>query len=328
MRKVVIFVFERANLLDIAGPLQVFAAASEEAAESAGGARAYEVVIASMNGGLVKTSSGVELVSRSASEIGLSEIDTLLVSGGGGVKMAMTDRPTLAWLASRKGKVRRYGSICTGAFLMAAAGLLEGRRATTHWGACEEFGGAFPQVQVETDALFVEDEGLWTSAGVTAGIDMALAMVEQDLGAAVALETARQLVLFLKRSGGQPQFSSHLRAEAIEDDNLRRLVGWILENPGDNLDVSSLASRASMSVRSLFRAFHDHLQTTPREFVETARLETARRMLEQSRERIDRVARKSGFAGTEAMRRAFKRRFRVSPAAYRERFSNMRSMEI
>jgi len=323
MKLVVIFAYEGANLLDITGPIQVFASAGEEAvALGVAGDNPYRVAVASLRGGLITTSCGVGLNTVSARDLEAECIDTLLVSGGGGCRIAARDPDILQWLDNRRGAVRRFGSICTGAFILAAMGALDARRATTHWELSGDFSRAFPRVLVESDALFIEDCGVWTSAGVTAGIDMALAMVEQDFGAAVALATARVLVLFLKRSGGQSPYSAILQAQGIDGDNLRRLATWILENPAADMSAKALAKRARLSVRSLFRAFHEHLGATPREFVERARLETARRMLEQTNERVDHVARAAGFTTTESMRRAFKRCFQVSPLVYRERFSS------
>ena len=324
MRLIVILAFERANLLDISGPLQVFATAAEEPV-GPDGELPYEVAVVSLPGGMIATSCGLPIFTRAASEFAGRRIDTLLVSGGGGAQAAATDPAVLSWLADQARHVRRVGSICTGAFIMAAAGVLHDRRATTHWEFCDALGDRYPDVCVEDETLFVEDDGVWTSAGVTAGIDMALAMVENDLGSGLALQTARTLVLFLKRTGGQPQFSAALRAQTIRDENLRRLAEWMLEHPGENLETAVLARRANMSQRTLFRAFKEHLATTPREFVERVRLEAARHHLEQSDDRLDGIARRAGFASTDAMRSAFQRRFKISPTSYRERFSTVRT---
>ena len=324
MRLIVIFVFEHANLLDISGPLQVFATAAGEFEETSGEIP-YEVAVTSLAGGLVTTSCGLPILTRPVSDYSERQIDTILVAGGGGAQKAAADPAILSWIVGQARRVRRVGSICTGAFVIAATGLLHKRRATTHWQFCDQLCDGYPDVRLEGEALFVEDGGIWTSAGVTAGIDMALAMVENDLGSEVALNTARTLVLFLKRTGGQPQFSAALRAQTIRDENLRRLVEWMMEHPGTKLENAVLAKRANMSLRTLFRSFKEHLATTPREFVERVRLESARHHLEQSDERLDWIARKAGFPSTEAMRSTFQRRFRISPTTYRERFSTVRA---
>ena len=322
MKLIAFVVYDDANLLDISGPVQVFAAASGQA-EAMGltPGPAYEVIVVSREGGIVQTSCGVGIQTGALAELEHRPMDTLLVTGGRGCLTAAEDVALVTWLKAKSGQARRFGSICTGAYLLAAAGLLRDRRATTHWEYTDTFGKRFPDVHFECDALFIEDGGVWTSAGVTAGIDMALAMVEQDLGTELALDTAKQLVLFLKRSGGQSPFSTFLKAQSIKDDRLRRLAAWILENPTEDLSPEALADRAHVSLRSLFRAFHEEARMTPREFVERARLEVACRLLEQSEDRIDRVAMKSGFASADGMRRAFRRVFNVSPLVYRERFS-------
>lgn len=324
-RLVVVLASEASPLLDLAGPLQAFATAAEEAHAAGGPEHSYEVLTASHQGGLIRSACGVEFKTRAVAELDGREIDTLLVLGA--PREACTPDPrSIAWLRARRSGARRIGAVAAGAFLAAACGLLDGRKATTHWSLRAELQRRFPAVQVQADALFVEDGAIWTSAGETSGIDMALAMIEADRGRPLAVEVARQLVLFARRSGGQPQVSAQLRSQAIRDDNLRRLVEWILENPGASVDAEGLARRAHMSVRTLYRAFKDNLDATPREFVERVRLEAARRDLEQSQARIDRVAIDAGFSSTEAMRRAFKRHLEMTPLSYRDRGSESRRM--
>jgi transcriptional regulator GlxA family with amidase domain len=266
-----------------------------------------------LRGGLLRTACGAEILTRAVSDLAAEDIDTLLVAAQCGASVSAEARD---WVAANARRARRIGATNGGGFLLAAAGLLDHRRATTHWSRNAEL-GAFPGVKVESDALYVEDGDVWTSAGVSAGLDMALQMIERDFGTALAVCTARQLALKLKRSGEEPQVSAWLDAQAIPDDRLRELVQWILDNPQADLDVRALADRAHMSARSLFRAFATHIGVTPREFAERARLEAARRFLESSGNRLDYVAQKAGFGTTESMRRAFRRTFNQTPGAYR-----------
>ncbi len=215
--------------------------------------------------------------------------------------------------------------MCTGAFLLAAAGLLEGKRATTHWQACELLAAWHPGIAVEPDPIFVRDGEVWTSAGVTAGMDLALALVTEDLGRDVALTTARQLVMFVQRPGGQSQFSVQLATQAAERDPIRHLQGWIVEHPDADLGVEQLAARAAMSPRHFARVFRDETGVTPAAYVEIARVEVAQRLLQTTSLSVDDVARSAGFGTVETLRRAFARRAGVSPREYRERFRPARA---
>jgi transcriptional regulator GlxA family with amidase domain len=217
-------------------------------------------------------------------------------------------------------RVRRLGSVCSGAFLLAEAGLLDGRRATTHWGWCKVLAERHPAVRVDPDPIFVRDGNVYTSAGVTAGMDLALALVEEDHGRALALQVARQLVLFLRRPGGQSQFSAQLAVQSADREPLRDLQAWIAEHPGLDLSVPSLARRVAMSPRNFARVFARELGTTPARFVERVRVEAARRRLEESAHGVDMVAAECGFGTAESMRRAFLRTLHVPPSAYRSRF--------
>lgn len=310
-----------AQLLDISGPLQVFATASQNAVRSAQAeAPPYEVVLLAREPGPLRTCSGIELLARGIADVDPASLDTLLVSGGFGSAPASRDPALIGWLRDAAPKARRVGSVCSGAFLLAAAGLLDGRRATTHWALCGELARAYPAINVEPDAIFVVDNGVWSSAGVTAGMDLALAMVEVDLGRAAALDVARVHVMFLKRPGGQSQFSAHLAAQMAKPGPLAELVAWVLENPSADLRAEELARRAKMSLRTFARAFGRELATTPAEFVERVRVEAARRWLEESDEPVEGVASRSGFGDPERMRRAFMRRLGVPPKSYRNRF--------
>jgi len=247
-------------------------------------------------------------------------IDTLLVAGGAGVASAERDEALRAWLRAAAGRSRRVASVCTGAFLLARAGLLDGRAATTHWSACDALARRHPTVRVEADRIFVRDGDVWTSAGVSAGMDLALAMVEEDLGAGVALDTARWLVLFAKRPGGQSQFSRSLAMQRAEQEPLREVQDWIFENVERALTVESLAEQAGMSVRTFARAFAREVGMTPASYVEAVRIERARLALESTAAGVEDIARSCGFGTPETMRRAFARRLQVNPTEYRRRF--------
>lgn len=305
--------FERFEMLDVVGPLEAFATLAQQK----GGGYAIEVVTAT--GGPVRSASGLTLHAASFDEQA-GDVDTLLVAGGAGVFAAAADPQLVARVRRAAGTARRVGSVCTGAFLLAATGLLDGRRAATHWNWCEGLAAAHPEITVERDRIFVVDGSIWSSAGVTAGIDLALAMIEEDHGAEAALAVARELVVHLKRPGGQAQFSGELRAQTTRDGPIRRVQEWILAHPEEPLSIERLAARAAMSVRSFARLFRAESGRTPGRFVEEARVARACRLLEATRLPIDEVAHRSGFSGADVMRRAFLRSRSVSPGDYRARF--------
>jgi transcriptional regulator GlxA family with amidase domain len=244
--------------------------------------------------------------------------DTLLIPGGDGARAP--DPDLVDWVQRASRKARRTVSVCTGAFLLAAAGLLDHRRATTHWNWCEELAEEYPNVHVEPDSVFVREGELWTSAGVTAGIDLALALVEEDLGPGVALAVARELVVFLKRPGGQAQFSSALSAQQAARPALREVQAWIAGHLSEDLSVAALAERSMMSERSFARTFRQEVGQTPAAYVEALRIEQARALLEDGAPSLEAVAQSAGFASAEVLRRAFRRRIGVSPSDYRSRF--------
>lgn len=315
-RRIEILAYKDVQLLDVAGPLQVFATANDLARMS--GKPAPYTPVAVGESGTAVTSSGLS--------IGLEELpradaplDTLIVPGGWGVDRASEDAALVDWVRRRSDVARRTASVCSGAVLMATAGLLDGRRAVTHWRRCEEFSRRFPKVRLDPDPIFVRDGDIWTSAGVTAGIDLALALVEADLGRQAALDVARQLVVFLKRPGGQSQFSTAL---SLQDSGGRfdDLHAWIMQNLHRPLALQDLAEQAGMSSRSFSRHYHQETGRTPARAIEEMRLETARHLLEQG-QHVARTATRCGFGSEETMRRAFTRRFGTSPQAYRERFS-------
>ncbi|MFD2239098.1 GlxA family transcriptional regulator [Aureimonas populi] len=312
--RVEILAFADAQLLDVTGPAQVFATAND--LTPAGMPKPYRITIVSQVPEIV-TSSGIVLRSDGLPEGGVGP-GTLIVSGGHGVNAACRDASLIGWLRRRAGASSRVASVCSGAFLLAEAGLLDGRRAVTHWQRCAEFAARFPAVLLDPDPIFVQDGPVWTSAGITAGIDLALAMVEADRSRALALAVARQLVVFLKRPGGQAQFSTALALQE-SDGTFERLHGWIAANLHRDLSLQALADEAGMSLRSFCRRYRASTGRTPAEGVEMIRIESARRHLEDGAS-VARATSRCGFGSTETMRRAFLRRLGVGPNAYRDRF--------
>lgn len=315
-RPVEILIFPDVQLLDAAGPLQVFVTANETAA-AAGRPLPYAPRVMAVPAGAVMSTAGLALVAAPLSAPGRA-LDTLVVAGGRGVHAAAGDPRLLRWIVQRSRLARRTASVCTGAFLLAAAGLLDGRRVTTHWRHCAELARRYPTLVVESDPIFVRDGDVWTSAGVTAGIDLALAFVEADLGRDVALAVARQLVVFARRPGGQAQFSAALGlGVAAEFDGLH---AWMSHNLHRGLSVPELAARAGMSERSFARRYLAATGSTPSRAVEKLRVEAARTALGKTRRSIKEIARHCGFGSEETMRRSFLRVLAVAPRDYRERF--------
>lgn len=319
-RRIAILVFDGLQSLDATGPLEVFALADlERRRRDPAAPAAYRVEVVAPAAGAVTAHSGLRLLAdRACRQVGPG-LDTLIVAGGD-VRGIAADRAVRRWLIACSRRVRRLASVCTGAFVLAEAGLLDGRRATTHWHAAAQLARRFPRIAVEPDAIFVRDGRVWTSAGVTAGIDMALAMVAEDLGHALALAVARRMVVFLKRPGGQSQFSAHLAAQTPAPGRLRDLPGWIVDHPNEDLAVERLAERVAMSPRTFARVFRRETGVTPAKFVERTRLDAARRLLEDEALGLDEVASRAGFASAEHMRRTFRRHLRVLPFDYRKRF--------
>lgn len=319
MRRVIeVLAFPAVQLLDVTGPVQVFASANDFAAE-AGTMPPYEVHIVTQGGQSVTASAGVALATRPLPAPG-SALDTLVIAGGPGVAAAASDSALVDWVRQRTEDARRVASVCTGAFLLAASGALDGKRAATHWSVCAEFARRFPTVRVESDPIFVRDGTVWTSAGVTAGIDLALALVEEDLGRAAALAVARYLVVFLKRPGGQAQFSAVLSLQA-GDDRFGALHEWINQHLAGDISLPVLARQAGMSERSFSRRYAEATGMTPGRAVEQLRLEAARRLLLETRLPVKRIAQRCGFGSEETMRRSFNRLLAVAPQDYRARFS-------
>jgi transcriptional regulator GlxA family with amidase domain len=310
------------QLLDVIGPLEVFSRTSRWLKDHGHRADdAYQVEVIGITRGVIRASSGLGIIAtRRYAEVGRG-IDTLMIAGGKGTERWLKTKALLRWIRRQSGFVRRLASVCTGAFFLAEAGLLEGREATTHWRSCDELAKRYPAVHLEKDTIFVRDGSIYTSAGVTAGMDLALALVEEDHGREVALEVARELVLFLRRPGGQAQFSAQLAVQFAERKPLGELQAWILEHPQEDLSIESLARRVTMSARNFARVFTREVGTTPARFVQSVRVETARRLLEETADDLVSIGRNSGLGSTESMRRAFQRAVGVSPSHYRERFS-------
>jgi transcriptional regulator GlxA family with amidase domain len=316
-RNVAVVVFPQVQLLDASGPLQVLATANDMA-RRAGQSLPYAVRVVATVPGAMPSSSVLALF---ADQLPAADapIDTVIVAGGQGTQDACEDQALLAWLTARAPTARRVASVCTGAFVLASAGLLDGRRATTHWSRCSELAERFPAIRVEHDPIYVNDGAIWTSAGVTAGIDMALALVESDLGRPAATQIARWLVVFAKRPGGQAQFSTGLALRG-SDATFDRLHDWIKQNLRANLAVPALAEQAGMSERSFLRHYRQVTGLTPARAVEHVRVEAAREALGATSLPIKRIARDCGFGTEETMRRSFVRVLAVPPHEYRARF--------
>jgi transcriptional regulator GlxA family with amidase domain len=313
---IAIVVPPNAQSLDISGPLDAFLEANRQAPSRCN----YDVRLLSIGPDRTVKAGGLSLVADGSILEDEAPIDTLLVAGTPDYAQAYADSPLHAWLRRQAPRSRRHGSVCTGAFFLAAAGLLDGLNVTTHWQHAAELAERFPAARVEPDQIFVRDGSLWTSAGVTAGIDLALKLIEDDHGRDVALAVARRLVVFLKRPGGQSQFSAHLAAQIATEGRIQGVQHWILDHLPLELTVKTLASRAAMSVRNFTRVFQQEAGMTPADYVEMARVDSARRLLEDTDRPLQRVASSCGFANPDVMRRAFLRRIGTGPSEYRQRF--------
>lgn len=314
-RRIVFVVFPGSLLLDLSGPMAAFEISDETAADKSA---SYRLTIASTAGGPIRTSAGIEIMSTALAEV--SEIDTLVVGGGRGVHDAAEDLQLLTWLSEHSGEIRRLCAVCTGAFVLAAAGLLNHRRAVTHWSSCNLLQERYPDVMVSPDAIYEKDGPIWTSAGVTAGIDLALALIEEDRGRAEAIRVAKRMVVFLKRAGGQTQFSVPLSLQEADDGAFEGLHGWMQDHIAEDLRVETLAAQVAMTPRTFARVYHARTGRTPAKAVEALRLEVARRALEETRLGVKEIAARSGFLDEERMRRAFRRRLGVGPQDYRSKF--------
>jgi transcriptional regulator GlxA family with amidase domain len=315
------------QILDVAGPFQIFVRAAELYVKAHPGQPSpYAVLLASTTRrASVSTNCGLALAGGISYRQLRGPIDTLLVAGGSGVQEASHDAELVEWLRKVAPRVRRLGSVCTGAFILAGAGLLEGKRAATHWKWADDLAAQYRDTTVDPDPIYIRDGNTYTTAGVTAGMDLALALVEEDLGSPLALSVAREMVLYLRRAGGQSQFSASLALQATDRKQIAELRAWVLDNIDRDLRVDALAAQARMSPRHFARVFHHDTGTTPAQFVERVRVEAARRRLEESRDKLNKVASDCGFGSIQSLRRAFSRVLQVSPNDYRSRFRDMRS---
>jgi transcriptional regulator GlxA family with amidase domain len=315
-RRIVILAFEAVQALDVTGPSEVFSLAHRAAR-----AGAYEIELVAPHARPITTSSGLQLAPHRGLDRCRGAIDTLVVAGGLGVVDAAREERLVSWLRLAARRSRRVASVCTGAFLLARAGLLDGRRATTHWAACAALKRNYPSIDVDPDPIFVRDGNVYTSAGVSAGIDLALALVEEDLGRDAAMDVARALVLFIRRPGGQAQFSAGLAGQAASQPGIKEVQAWMADHLEADLSVPALAERAFMSARNFARVFAREVGMTPAAYVEALRVERARTLLETTELLQQEVARRCGFGTVETMRRAFLRRLHVGPRDYRARFA-------
>ncbi|WP_306232790.1 GlxA family transcriptional regulator [Agrococcus beijingensis] len=313
---IVIVAFPSAQILDVTGPLEVFSTASRMLPEPR-----YRTEVVSAHGGPVLSTSGLEFGSTPIADV-RGEIDTLVVSGGRDMDAAIADEHLVHHVRLLGERARRITSVCSGAFLLAATGLLDGRRATTHWAECAMLARDFPRVAVETDAIYVRDGNLWTSAGVTAGIDLALALVSEDRGRRAAAAVARQLVVYLRRSGGQRQFSAALAAQSEEHEPVREVLEWLTANLAADLSIPALAMRANLSERQFSRVFKAAVGVTPAEQVEALRIDAACGLLETTSRTTEQIAAACGFGVPETMHRAFRRRLRTTPGQHRQHFGS------
>ena len=325
-RRIVFVAAPGTEILDLVGPLQVFARASDMyCRENPGTLPVYSVEVASISSGRSLTANcGLHFNADKTFREVSGKIDTLLVAGGNAIEQNEINPEAVRWLKKVAARTRRVGSVCTGAMLLARAGLLDGRRATTHWNWCEVLIRRAPHADVDPDPIFVRDENVYTSAGVTAGMDLALALVEEDHGSRLALQVARNLVLYLRRPGGQSQFSAALSLQLTDRKPLRELEAWVLDNLHKPLTVPVLAQRVAMSPRNFARVFAKEMKTTPAKFVERLRVEAARRRLEESQNSMETIASECGFGNVNAMRNVFQRAIRTPPGQYRRHFRHVK----
>lgn len=312
--RIVIVGFPSVQILDVTGPLEVFSTASRFLPIPR-----YATQLVSTEGGPVLSTSGLEFATGPIDEV-VGDIDTLVVAGGRDMDQAAGDPRLVDNIRRLALHSRRVTSVCSGAFLLAAAGLLDGRRATTHWAECEMLERAYPNVSVEPDAIYVQDGNVWSSAGVTAGIDLALALVADDHGRKAAATVARRLVVYLRRSGGQGQFSALLAAQSANDEPIRDVLAWVPDNLTADLSISAMATQAHLSERQFSRVFKSEVGITPAEHVEAVRMEAACRLLETTGMAMEEIARACGFGTPETMNRAFRRRLNTTPGNHRHHF--------
>ncbi len=321
VRTIGILAFEGIEILDMIAPLDVFSLANMGLQQlHSFEQNVYPIKVIAKKTGPISAYNGLKFYADCALNDVQDDIDTLIIPGAPDVSCLLSDPELKDWAATMAPKVRRIASVCTGAFLLAEAGLLNGRCATTHWAYCDRLRSNYPSIKVESDRIFLRDDFITTSGGITSGIDLALTFLEEDWGRELALATAQMMVVYLKRPGGQTQYSSHLVSEKSNHPELRALLMWIMDHPSEDLRNEVLADRMSMSLRNFARVFHDEIGLTPAKFVEKVRIDAARQYLGDVNIRIESVADKVGFKDTEQMRRAFIRNVGITPAEYRDRF--------
>ncbi len=318
-RRIGILGYDQVTALDIVGPAEAFASAVIEDGRGRS-KRCYQIAIIGLTKRRFVADSGI-VFEPTASFDSPVKFDTLIIPGGQGLRDPLTNRQVVTWLMAKAKQTRRVASVCTGLYGLAATGLMNGRRVTTHWRFTNDVVRRFPKVKMEPNALFVKDGKFYSSAGVTAGIDLTLALIEEDFGPKVALNVARELVVYLKRSGGQEQFSEPLQFQTHSDDRLAEVVAWMANNPNQKMSIDSLARRASLSPRHFYRRFKEQFGSSPATFIETLRLNEARRRLTLAEASVKTVAQSVGFNGADSFRRAFTRRFRITPGTFRRNFS-------
>lgn len=324
-RRVLLIAAPGTEILDLVGPLQVFVRAAEMfSRQNPGAPKIYSIEVATTSRQTsVVTNCGLRITAHKTYRRVRGEIDTLLVAGGSAIENDEVGIDAVQWIRKVAGRVRRIGSVCTGAMLLARAGLLDGRRTTTHWNWCQLLARNYPRVEVDPNPIFICDGNVYTSAGVTAGMDLALALVEEDHGSRLALQVARNLVLYLRRPGGQSQFSAALSLQLTDRKPLRELEAWVLGNLNKPLTVPALAERVAMSPRNFARVFTEEMKTTPAKFVERLRVEAARRRLEESRNSLETIAAECGFGNVNSMRNVFQRTLKIAPGQYRRHFRSV-----
>jgi len=324
-RRVLLIAAPGTEILDLVGPFQVFTRAAEMFGRQNPGSRpiySVEVITTSSQRSIV-TNGGLRIAAHNTFRRVRGEIDTLLIAGGSAIENDEIGIEVVQWIRKVARRVRRIGSVCTGALLLARTGLIDGRKATTHWNWCALLARKYPRADVDPDPIFIRDENVYTSAGVTAGMDLALALVEEDHGSRLALQVARNLVLYLRRPGGQSQFSAALAMQLTDRKPLRELESWVLDNLSKPLNVPMLAERVAMSPRNFARVFTKEMKTTPAKFVERLRVEAARRRLEESLNSMETIAQECGFGNVNSMRNVFQRTLRITPGHYRRHFRSM-----
>lgn len=316
-KKIAVVIFPEAEVLDITGPHEVFSMAADFQRQHQS-ERPYDVFLIAATREAVEMSSGMKLQPDYSFEDCPLSLDTLLVPGSESIEQALDDPALLSWIEAQSGRTRRLVSICTGAFFLAELGLLNGKKVTTHWGYCQLLQKSYPGLEVIPNALYIKQGSIYTSAGITAGMDLALALVEEDEGKEVAMSIARKLVLFYKRPGGQNQFSEFILSQS--NGQFNELIDWIMQNLGDNLSIEKLAGQVNMSPRNFMRSFKKELEQTPARFIEKVRLQHARILLENRTSTLKEIAGRCGFKSEEQMRRAFQRELCITPREYRTRF--------